>query len=295
VISVGRPLIVGEVLFDLMPDGTRVLGGAPFNVAWHLAAFGLHPLVISRVGDDDEGDEVLAAMESWGMETSGVQRDQARPTGTVRVELDAGEPTFEILPDQAYDHVDGDRAARSISGEMFSILYHGSLIARGDVSRSALERVRGEAGAPAFVDVNLRAPWWNRDAVLSFASRSTYLKVNAAELELLTGSRDHDAGGLFRTEHGLDTVIVTRGESGAVVFGADGTFEAPPPAEVEVADTVGAGDAFSALFILGLVMEWSTEQTLQRALEFAAAMCTVTGATTRERGFYSRFGERGWW
>ena len=291
----GRPIVVGEVLFDEMPNGVRVLGGAPFNVAWHLAAFGLHPLMISRVGTDEAGDEVLAAMEAWGMDTSAVQRDQAHPTGTVRVELDGGEPTFEILPDQAYDHVDADCAARSISGEVFSILYHGSLIARGDVSRSALERVRGEAGARAFVDVNLRAPWWNREAVLSFASRSTYLKANAAELELLMGSPDRGAGGLFRTECGLDTVIVTRGENGAVVFGSDGTYEAPSPTKVEVADTVGAGDAFSAVFILGLVMGWSTEQTLQRALEFAAAMCTVTGATTRDREFYLKFEEMEWW
>ena len=112
----GLPIVVGEVLFDEMPDGVRVLGGAPFNVAWHLAAFGLRPLMISRVGADDAGDEVLAAMESWGMDTSGVQRDPVHPTGKVRVELDAGEPTFEILPGQAYDHVDGDRAVRLISG-----------------------------------------------------------------------------------------------------------------------------------------------------------------------------------
>ncbi len=101
-----RPLIFGEVLFDVMPDGTRVLGGAPFNVAWHLEAFGLRPLMITRVGVDESGDEVLTAMASWGMDTSGVQRDDTYPTGRVEVDLDDGEPTFHILPDQAYDHLD---------------------------------------------------------------------------------------------------------------------------------------------------------------------------------------------
>ena len=105
-----RPLIVGEVLFDVMPGGTRVLGGAPFNVAWHLEAFGLRPLLITRVGVDESGDEVLAAMASWGMDTSAVQRDDAHPTGRVQVELEGGEPTFQILPNQAYDHLDRDQA-----------------------------------------------------------------------------------------------------------------------------------------------------------------------------------------
>ena len=80
-VPTGRPILIGEVLFDCFPDGSRVLGGAPFNVAWHLQAFGLDPLLISRVGADQAGDEVLAAMESWGMDRTGVQRDEELPTG----------------------------------------------------------------------------------------------------------------------------------------------------------------------------------------------------------------------
>ena len=120
----GRPLSVGEVLFDVMPDGTRVLGGAPFNVAWHLHAFGLRPLMITRVGTDDSGDEVLAAMKSLGMDTSGVQRDGAHPTGRVQVELSEGEPTYHILADQAYDHIDRHQAMQASTGETFCLLYH---------------------------------------------------------------------------------------------------------------------------------------------------------------------------
>jgi fructokinase len=93
----------------------------------------------------------------------------------------------------------------------------------------------------------------------------------------------------FRSDHGLDAVIVTRGEGGAVVVDGNGTFNAAPPTQVEVVDTVGAGDAFSAMFILGLVEGWSTETTMERALEFAAALCTVRGATVRDRGFYTEF------
>lgn len=277
-----------------MPDGSHVLGGAPFNVAWHLEAFGLRPLMVTKVGADPPGDEVVAAMESWGMDTSGVQRDQARPTGRVQVELANGEPKFNILPDQAYDHIDGEDAIRAVGKVGCSVLYHGSLIARGDGARSALDLVRGASHAPVFVDVNLRDPWWDRDETLAFVSDATWVKVNQNELELLAGENGLGAARRFRQEHDLDLVIVTRGELGASVVGPDGAVEARPPERVEVVDTVGAGDAFSAVAVLGLVAGWPVEQLLARALEFAAAVCTVTGATIRDRDFYSRFADREW-
>jgi len=290
-----RPLIVGEVLFDMMPDGTRVLGGAPFNVAWHLEVFGLRPLMVTRIGADESGDEVLTAMESWGMDTSGVQRDDAHPTGRVQVELDDGEPTFHILPDQAYDHLDGNRAIRSMDGKSFSLLYHGSLISRGEVSRSTLGALRERSGVPVFVDVNLRDPWWNHEDVVASVRQARWVKLNESELDLLSGGSVDGTAEAFRAIHALDVVVVTRGGRGAVVVDDGGTLDATPPAEVDVVDTVGAGDAFSSVFILGLSRGWSTDLTLERALEFAAAVCTVSGATVKDSGFYSRFSDKGWW
>ena len=290
-----RPLIVGEVLFDVMPDGTRVLGGAPFNVAWHLEAFGLQPLLITRVGVDESGDEVLAAMASWGMDTSGVQRDDGHPTGCVQVELAGGEPTFHILPNQAYDHLDRDQALKLVTGEDYSLMYHGSLVSRGEVSRSALDGLREGAGLPVFVDVNLRDPWWNHEDVVASVRQARWVKLNENELDVLAGACDAETATAFRVDHELDAVIVTRGGRGAVVVDSDGIFEATPPAEVEVVDTVGAGDAFSAVFILGLANGWPIELSLERAIEFAAAVCTVPGATTEDRRLYSRFENQGWW
>ena len=290
-----RPLIVGEVLFDEMPDGIRVLGGAPFNVAWHLEAFGLRPLVITRVGVDESGDEVLTAMESWGMDTSGVQRDDFHPTGHVQVDLHDGEPTFHILPDQAYDHLDCGLAVRAMAGEPLSLMYHGSLISRGEVSRSALDGLKAEPGHPVFIDVNLRDPWWKRGEVVASVRQARWVKLNEVELGLLAGGSDVEAAKAFRGDHELDAVIVTRGGRGAVVVHGDGIFDVTPPVEVEVVDTVGAGDAFSAVFILGLANGWPTDLTLERAIEFAAAVCTVPGATTEDRRLYSRFENQGWW
>ena len=102
----GRPCIFGEVLFDHFPDGTRVLGGAPFNVAWHLQAFGRRPRFISRVGRDPEGEAVREAMRTWGMDTTGLQTDPRQPTGRVSVLFDDGEPSYDIVHPCAYDAIE---------------------------------------------------------------------------------------------------------------------------------------------------------------------------------------------
>jgi fructokinase len=289
-----RPLVVGEVLFDVMPEGARVLGGAPFNVAWHLQAFGLQPLMITRVGTDESGDKVIASMEAWGMDTSGVQRDSVHPTGVVRVDLEDGEPTFHILPEQAYDYVDGERAAQLIVAGGLSLLYHGSLFSRSEVSRSALDHLKLVSSLPVFMDVNLRDPWWKREHVDASVLGARWVKLNQEELDSLAGGSDTVTADDFRKANGLASVIVTRGGNGAAVVKDAGAFEAAPPANVEVVDTVGAGDAFSAVFILGLAMSWPVELTLERALSFAAAVCTVPGATTADRRFYEVFERQGW-
>ncbi|OQX46150.1 MAG: carbohydrate kinase, partial [Candidatus Sedimenticola endophacoides] len=100
-----RPLIFGEVLFDDFPDGSRVLGGAPFNVAWNLQALGARPLLISRVGNDALGRSIREQMQHWGMDLSAMQLDSAHPTGTVEVRIDDGEPSYEIVAPCAYDFI----------------------------------------------------------------------------------------------------------------------------------------------------------------------------------------------
>ena len=110
-----RLCIFGEVLFDHFPNGKRVLGGAPFNVAWHLQAFGQTPCFISRIGDDPEGQAVFAAMRDWGMDTDGVQIDPTKATGRVSVRFDGGEPVYEIVEHCAYDAIQSEAADAGIS------------------------------------------------------------------------------------------------------------------------------------------------------------------------------------
>jgi len=288
-----RPVIVGEVLFDIFPDGTKVLGGAPLNVAWHLHALGLEPLLLSRIGDDELGGAVLDSLDSWGMDCSGLQIDPDAPTGRVAVELDGGSPTFDIVADQAYDRLDGDAASNALVGCRPALLYHGSLIARDNPADRALRSLRGKTGAPIFVDVNLRDPWWSVKTVRSLIRGARWVKLNDSELEQLTGREpvaeaagSELAAAELARRHGIDELVVTRGDQGAFVWIGDRSVAGRPPGEIEVIDTVGAGDAFSAVWITGLLRGWDTTTTLTRALDFAALICGVRGATTEDRRIY---------
>ncbi len=284
-----RAMIFGEVLFDCFPDGSQVLGGAPFNVAWHLQAFGQQPRVISRVGDDTLGRVILDAMQDWGMTYSALQTDPTHPTGTVQVRLKDHEPSFEITAERAYDFIDAHSLPTDTS---CSVLYHGSLALRNDVSRAALAKLKQNLAAPIFVDVNLRPPWWEREYVLSLLQDADWAKLNAHELSALTLSDEDIASQAeaLQTAYGLKRLFVTRGNEGAFARTSEGTtYEIKPTRNLKVVDTVGAGDAFASVLLLGLTQEWPLEMIMERAQAFASALVGVRGATVSDRSFYTPF------
>jgi len=286
-----RPLVFGEVLFDHFPDGTSVLGGAPFNVAWHLQGFGLAPLLISRVGVDAQGDEVLDAMTDWGLDITGVQRHLERPTGKVSISLFAGQPTFEILADQAYDLVDPERAVKTVGNETFGLLYHGTLALRDKVSRTALAHLSAATEAPIFMDVNLRTPWYDRATVAAALDGARWAKLNDAELAELSpvkGDVETMASALA-TQHDLEAVVATLGADGAVWVDREGIVaSAQPVRSTDIIDTVGAGDAFASVCITGLFHDWSPERILRSAHGFAVQICAIRGATAHNPMLYQR-------
>ena len=280
----GRPCIFGEVLFDHFPDGTRVLGGAPFNVAWHLQAFGQRPRFISRVGRDPEGEAVREAMRTWGMDTKGLQIDPRHPTGWVSVLFDNGDPSYDIVHPCAYDAIEELPQDRVGCG----LLYHGTLALRDAISRQSAEALRAGGPEAVFVDVNLRPPWWHRDRVLSMVRRANWVKLNCDELELLSHSERGAEG--FLDDHDLQGLVVTRGSDGAELLTADGARHTVRPRDhVDVVDTVGAGDAFASVIILGLAEAWPLDTTLQRAQAFASALVGQRGATVTDANFYRPF------
>ena len=291
-----RPLVFGEVLFDHFPDGSTVLGGAPFNIAWHLQGLGLQPLFISCIGSDPEGDEVLSAMQNWDMDTYGVQTDTHHPTGSVRVSLEAGQPSYAILPDRAYDFIESSAASQAAKmGTVTNgLLYHGTLAMRNDRSRAALQALLANSSLPVFVDINLRDPWWQALNFVDILNRARWLKVNDDELGIITETLGLPAGDTdnmarqIQSEHDIHLVVVTQGAQGALAFTDDGERATiKPDSETPVVDTVGAGDAFTAVTLLGLLSEWPLALTLQCAQAFASKICGMRGATTQDPTFYT--------
>jgi fructokinase len=277
----GYPYIFGEVLFDCFPTGERVLGGAPFNVAWHLQAFGEAPEFISCVGNDTDGNMILDAMLKWGMRTDGVQIDAALPTGRVDIAFgEDGEPAYDIIHPCAYDAI-----APVENHKACGLIYHGSLALREQRSRKSLQNLKSKVKALTFVDVNLRSPWWQKDQVAVLLEGADWVKLNADELKLLAPPACSPAG--FLSLNHLQGLILTHGADGAEIVTPDAhPVRVRPGESTPVVDTVGAGDAFASVMLLGLLNGWPLQQTAERAQDFASRMVGQRGATVSDMHFY---------
>ncbi len=287
-------LVFGEVLFDQFPDRT-VLGGAPFNVARHLAGFGLPPLLISRIGRDEAQVKVLQAMERFTMDASCIQIDPLHPTGSVRVDLNESGHTFEILDDQAYDHIHQGMARLGALAARPQVVYYGTLASRHTTSyRSLLSVLRLSPGLK-FLDLNLRQPWFDRARTESLIRHAHVLKTNDDELDILRrwlnlrGSLESVCLHLLN-RYDLRMLILTRGENGAYAAMPDGrSVELPAQAmTAPVIDTVGAGDAFSAVAIAGLLLDWPLTRLLERADAFARKVLGIRGAVPEDDALYEQ-------
>ena len=284
------PVVFGEVLFDVFPDGNKVLGGAPFNVAWHLKGFGLDPLFISRVGNDEHGKEILDAMSSWGMTIKGMQIDADHRTGVVDVSITDNQPSYTILEDVAYDFIDTAAANQCLEQSQHTILYHGTLILRNKHNRDTLSELLALDPTHVFLDINLRSPWWNIETVSECLSHTTWLKLNEHELALIQNLPDNDverARNLLH-QHSMQALILTLGEKGASIINGTEIQTERPPTITHFVDSVGAGDAFSSVCILGLIQEWSTSTILERAQAFASRICENRGAVIDDKQFYNQ-------
>jgi fructokinase len=230
------------------------------------------------------------------MDTAGMQLDAARPTGQVRVETRGGEPSFDILPEQAYDYIAPDPLP---AGRPVSLIYHGSLALRNRVSRDTLARIKESNPVPVFVDVNLRPPWWQLDEVQQLLAGARWAKLNQDELVQLAPQGPGQTAleermRALQSQYDLEGLFVTRGADGASVRNADGEIcTVRPESALRIIDTVGAGDAFASVLILGLGLGWGLETMLRRAQAFASAVVGLRGATSQDEAFYQP--HRGAW
>ena len=313
-----KPIIIfGETLIDDFPD-QPVVGGAPFNVARSLGYFDCAPLMISRVGNDATAELIRADMQRFKLSAVGLQTDRHYPTGQVKVTqddiTDKARHKFDILPDQAYDYIDSQLAiavmqqTSPVHGQ--GIFYFGTLAQRNPVSRDALYSLLKQTQALKYLDLNLRAMQYSLTTIEQSLQFADILKVNEEELQILAeiyldkpkaeseaALDDADiqahATALIKLFK-LQAIITTLGERGYAYLDEAGALlsSASEPVKVEVVDTVGGGDAFSAIFLLGMQRGWPLHISLQRAHQFAAAICGVRGAVASDAGFYDQWQQR---
>ncbi len=275
---------IGEVLWDVLPEGKK-LGGAPANFAYHVNQFGIDSVAVSAVGKDVLGDEIEASLQLKGVNFDLNRVDY--PTGTVMVEVDeAGIPQYEITENVAWDHIPYTGLLRELAGRAKAVCF-GSLAQRSAESRTTIKRfldsLPADEGRLVVFDVNLRQHFYDKEILENSFSRCNVLKINDEELiivsrlfELHGTDMKHMCEELVR-RYDLKMLILTCGVNGSYVYTADSVSFQPTP-KVEVADTVGAGDSFTAAFIASILKGKSIGEAHRKAVETSAYVCTQYGA-----------------
>jgi fructokinase len=290
-------LVTGEILFDIFPAYKR-MGGAPFNFAYHMKKLGFPVRFISRVGNDDLGTEIIAFLKTHDFNPEDIQIDGHHPTGTVKVNVQGkGEHTFTIAKDTAYDHIDAAPIHQLLSRTTPDLIYFGTLIQRTQNNFELLQEILHKKSPEtiSFCDINLRTDCYSAHTVEASLNCANILKLNTDELESLAcgpnvkPSHEMSAGQLMKT-HCLETIILTMGEKGSQWFTADsGHHMGPSATSLDIADTVGAGDAYAAMSVAGILKNMPVEKIIPLAAEFASHVCSIQGALIQDFGVYQTF------
>jgi len=276
---------VGELLWDLLPGG-RQLGGAPANFAYHARALGAEALVVSRVGEDEAGRDLIRLLHKLGVPTHGIEIDAEAPTGSVSVAVSTdGQPQFTIHDNVAWDRLAGGGAGRDAVAVADGVCF-GTLAQRSERSREAICGLVKATPAQALriLDVNLRQRFYSRELVQQSLGLSNVLKVNdtelprLAEMFRLSGDEREQIAALSR-RFALRLVALTRGRHGSLLYSDKDQWSEHGGVAVRVVDTVGAGDSFTAALAIGLLAGWELDEVNQRANEVAGYVCSQAGAT----------------
>jgi fructokinase len=277
---------MGEALWDVLPEGKKI-GGAPANFAYHVSQFGLPSCVVSAVGDDALGEEIVDNFTSKGLNQ--LIEKVPYPTGTVQVEIDqAGIPQYEIKENVAWDNIPYTAHLEQLAQRTCAVCF-GSLAQRNVVSRNTINRFLDampedkQSDNLIVFDVNLRQGFYNKDILCNSMERCNILKIN--DEELITVSRMFGYPGIdlqdkcwiLLGKYNLKMLILTCGINGSYVF-TPGHVSFQPTPKVEVADTVGAGDSFTAAFIASILRGKSVSEAHRKAVETSAFVCTHKGA-----------------
>ncbi len=287
---------IGEVLWDLLLTGPQ-MGGAPANFAYHAHALGANSHAISKVGKDDPGREILRRFRELGLATTAIQEDDAAPTGTAKVRLNGdGLAHFTIQENVAWDYLAATPDAQAIAREANAICF-GSLAQRSATSRKTIQQLVADTRTNALriFDINLRQQYYSGEIVEQSLQLANVLKLNDDELPVLarmfgfSGSTENQMEQLanrFTTSRanqppfsdGQGVIALTRGARGSLLY-RDGQWSDCASRPVEVVDTVGAGDSFTAALVLGLLHSLDLDEINFFANEIARYVCSQAGAT----------------
>lgn len=277
---------IGEALWDVLPDGKKV-GGAPANFAYHVSQFGLPSCTISAIGRDKLGAELMEQFADRGLTTQIPEVDY--PTGTVIVELDEqGVPSYDIKQNVAWDNIPWSKELETVARHTRAVSF-GSLAQRNVVSRETIARfldAMPDKDTYKIFDINLRQGFYTPEVITRSMEQCNILKINDEELVLISrlfgypGIDLQDKCRILLGKYNLDILILTCGVNGSYVF-TPGNVSFVETPKVKVADTVGAGDSFTAAFISSLLLGKSIREAHETAVGVSAYVCTQHGAMPR--------------
>ena len=273
---------IGEILWDVFPHG-KVLGGAPANFAYHVSQFGFNGYAVSAIGHDPLGDEIIDNLNHKKLNF--LIEKTAYPTGTVQVTVDQkGVPQYEICEEVAWDNIPFTSGMEELARKTLTICY-GTLAQRNSVSRTTINRFLDflPESALKIFDINLRQHFYTRELIEQALLRCDILKINDDEIIVIgklfgwEKKSDLEICQQLLHDHAIEIVVLTKGTDGSIVITETETSFLPTPV-VEVVDTVGAGDSFTAAFVSSLLKGKCIQEAHHIAVNVSAFVCTQHGA-----------------
>ena len=276
---------IGEILWDLMLEGRR-LGGAPANFIYHCHRLGAEGIVVSAVGQDKDGQEIVSRLEGLKVETAYLEMISDYPTGTVSVQVnESGQPNYAIHGPVSWDYINWSQPLASLAIQCDAVCF-GTLAQRNSVSRNSIQRFLGLTREDCLrvFDVNIREHYATEEIVRQSLKLANVLKLNDEELltvvEMLGIDKKNESENVLQLikDYQLRNVILTRGAAGSKIF-SQNEISFCESQDISIVDTVGAGDSFTAVMVMGILHKMPTKKLHQHATRIANYVCTQPGAT----------------
>lgn len=291
-----RITAIGEILYDIYPK-TKSLGGAPLNFLYHIHKFTDKGYIISRVGNDDLGNNAINFIKSSGIPTNYIQVDHLHPTGVTTVTLDKNKvPSFRIDEDRAYDFIEQSPKILQLINENTDCLYFGSLAQRNKNTRETIQTLFNK-NIKYFCDINIRQKFYTRQILFDSLNTATAAKLNLDELKLMNDLFLEEPFDIQITskklmnKFSIELLAVTKGEEGSTLFYGDELDDYKISAS-DIVDTLGAGDAFASVLCIGYLTGWELSKTNKLANEFANEICKIEGALPKTDEVYLKLKEK---